>query len=284
MDFLFESPYQEILEGHPSADRLIPVEPHLSPLRLLKYAIWLRKEEYDAVFDLQSNGKTGLLTFATGAAETYGFATGSKFFYRTALPRRKTPTSHHVENQFQLLEAAGIKEPPGHLNFPPPLPFDFGIKKPYAVLHPVVQDPKRNLGTAKWRRIAKGIEKKGLTPVFVGTSAEKDFIKEIGIGEDLSGKLTLLQLRSLIAGASLFVGMDSGPMHLASTTSTPIVAIFGAGPSAWYRPWRREKVEIVEKNPPCKPCPLRKPCPYREPPCIAEISPEEVIAAAERLL
>lgn len=283
MDFLIEEVYKELVENHPSVDRIIPVERSMKPSALLKYGIWLRKEEYDAVLDLQSNGKTGFISWLTGSPRRYGLATGTKFFYSRWRPKRVTDSSHHVENHFQLLKLLGIEEAPGQLQFPEPGKSNLAPERDFVVIHPIFHDPKRNLGIEKWKAIVKFIKSKGMETVLVGTAAEKSFIDLLGEGINLAGKLSLTELRNLIAAAKLFVGMDSGPMHLAATTSTPIIAIFGAGPSSWYRPWREEKVAIIEKNPPCKPCPIRKPCPYEKPFCL-EITLEEIKAAIEKFL
>jgi len=54
---------------------------------------------------------------------------------------------------------------------------------------------------------------------------------------DLSGRLSLSELRFLISRAKLFFGIDSAPMHIAASTDTTIFALFGASyPSIWG-PW-----------------------------------------------
>jgi len=93
-------------------------------------------------------------------------------------------------------------------------------------------------------------------------------------------------VRALMERASLFIGGDSGPMHIAATTDVPIVAIFGPTLPALWTPWRPARVPlaIIEGGPlPCRPCDQRvcEPGDFR---CLRNIGPEPVITAARRLL
>jgi ADP-heptose:LPS heptosyltransferase len=99
-------------------------------------------------------------------------------------------------------------------------------------------------------------------------------------------EFTLAELRSLLARASLFIGGDSGPLHVASTTDVPIVGIYGPTLPARSAPWRpptlvTESVDVPDL--PCRPCDQRqcKPGDFR---CLTWLTPEIVIQAAERAL
>ena len=101
-----------------------------------------------------------------------------------------------------------------------------------------------------------------------------------------SRALQLNELRSLIARASLFIGGDSGPLHIAATTSVPIVELLGPTLAERSSPWRDPRwfSEIVDPGElPCRPCHQRVCVPgdFR---CLTSIGPERVIAAAERAL
>ena len=54
----------------------------------------------------------------------------------------------------------------------------------------------------------------------------------------------LAEIKTLIAGASLFIGNDSGPAHIAAAFGVPVVAIFGESNPAIWGPWRTQS-EIV---------------------------------------
>jgi ADP-heptose:LPS heptosyltransferase len=94
------------------------------------------------------------------------------------------------------------------------------------------------------------------------------------------------ELRALIARAAVYIGGDSGPLHVASTTGTPIVALLGPTLPERSRPWRdsRLRAEMVDAGPlPCRPCDQRRCIPgdFR---CLTRITPEQVLAAVERVV
>jgi ADP-heptose:LPS heptosyltransferase len=102
----------------------------------------------------------------------------------------------------------------------------------------------------------------------------------------LTEELGLAALRAVVARAALYVGGDSGPLHLAATTRTPIVGIYGPTLPQRSEPWRDPLLitEGVEPRAlPCRPCDQRVCAPgdFR---CLRQISPHEVAAAAERAL
>jgi ADP-heptose:LPS heptosyltransferase len=100
------------------------------------------------------------------------------------------------------------------------------------------------------------------------------------------GEFALDELRALLEHASLYIGGDSGPLHVASTTAVPIVGLYGPTLPARSAPWRpapaiAEAVEVLGL--PCRPCDQRicVPGDFR---CLTSIQPGEVIEAAERAL
>ena len=100
------------------------------------------------------------------------------------------------------------------------------------------------------------------------------------------GEFGLAELRALVTRSRLFVGGDTGPLHIAATTSAPIVGIYGPTEPARSAPWRdcRVPVESVELTGlPCRPCDQRvcEPGDFR---CLTTLRPEDVLSAAERAL
>jgi len=84
----------------------------------------------------------------------------------------------------------------------------------------------------------------------------------------------------------VYIGGDSGPLHVASATPTPIVALFGPTLPERSLPWRDPHwfTEAVDVGPlPCRPCDQRV-CVTADYRCLTTISVEQVVAAAERAL
>jgi len=100
------------------------------------------------------------------------------------------------------------------------------------------------------------------------------------------GQFEVAELRALAARAAVYIGGDSGPLHIAATTQTPIVALFGPTLAERSMPWRDPRwfAEAVDAGPlPCRPCHQRHCVPgdFR---CLTRISPDRVVAAVERAL
>jgi len=99
-------------------------------------------------------------------------------------------------------------------------------------------------------------------------------------------EFNLDELRALLDRAALFIGGDSGPLHIASTSAVPIVGLYGPTLPVRSAPWRApelptEAAEISEL--PCRPCDQRTCVPgdFR---CLTWLTPQQVAEAAERVL
>jgi ADP-heptose:LPS heptosyltransferase len=100
------------------------------------------------------------------------------------------------------------------------------------------------------------------------------------------GDFDLAELRALVARSRLFIGGDTGPLHVAATTATPVVAVFGPTLPARSAPWRDpayRTASVGVDGLACRPCDQRTCAPgdFR---CLTTLQPEVVLAAAERLL
>ena len=112
-------------------------------------------------------------------------------------------------------------------------------ERPYAVIHPAASAADKSWSAAGFRAVAEHL--RGLEPVFIG-----------GPGDDLSafaGFRTVVgapleETMTLLAGASLFVGNDSGPAHMAAALGVKQVVIFGPSDAETWAPWR-VRAEVV---------------------------------------
>ena len=107
---------------------------------------------------------------------------------------------------------------------------------------------------------------------------------------NLAGQTTLPQLAGLLKRADLFIGADSGIMHLAAAVNAPMVAIFGPTTNAAWGPWTPgQDTPVLRSAPRCSPCSyvehavgLREGCAART--CMRMVTVEAVLAAAEARL
>lgn len=97
------------------------------------------------------------------------------------------------------------------------------------------RDKQRTIPASELTKIAEYVASKGLTPVYAGkTGAISIWKKNLamtdfeypGFGIDLRNQTDFLQLTTIMSKAKAVIGMDSGPIHLAFTTKTPVVCGF----------------------------------------------------------
>lgn len=108
--------------------------------------------------------------------------------------------------------------------------------------------------------------------------------------EDLLGRTSLPQLADVIASADLFIGADSGAMHVAAATGTPLISIFGPSNADAWRPWATgAHSTLLRSGVECSPCSYvghsvgaRDGCAART--CMKLVTVEQVLEAAERIL
>jgi heptosyltransferase-3 len=147
------------------------------------------------------------------------------------------------------------------------------------------------MATKRWEavrfaQLGQALTGRGLTVVVTAGPGEGSLAIEVA--KDISTTVILLglsvpELAELIRGAQLYIGNDSGPMHLAAAVGTPTIAVWGSSDSRRWRPWK--VAHRVVQNPfECNPCPGYR-CQVADSPlCIESVAVEQVRAAAEELL
>ncbi|MCX6552866.1 MAG: glycosyltransferase family 9 protein [Acidobacteria bacterium] len=279
-------------------------------------ALRLRRERFDAVLDFHGGPRSSLLAWATGAPVRIGYVIkgrGWMYTRRIARPRGHRPR-HSVENQWDLVEAlvGGLERPTPQAN---PVEmvanaaadgrmssrlasWGFAPTDDLVVVHVGAGNefrrwPESAFGDVAALLLAANPNRRIILTTGPAQAARAEDVRRIAQARGaaptavvVACDLDLAELRSLVARAAVFVGGDSGPAHVASTTATPMVVIFGPTTPVVWGPWRDPELamESVDVGTlPCRPCDQRtcEPGDYR---CLRTISPGTVAAAAERVL
>ena len=98
---------------------------------------------------------------------------------------------------------------------------------------------------------------------------------------DLTGKTSLKPLCGIIKQAALFVGIDSGIMHMASAIDIPVVGLFGPTDPFYVAPQNKRSIVVQNSDMECIPCYLKH-CNHAE--CMKKLSVNKVLDACVHLL
>jgi heptosyltransferase-2 len=133
-----------------------------------------------------------------------------------------------------------------------------------------------------WQHLIDRFLSRGWRIVVVGGADDVELSRTILPHPDLAdwtGRLGVGETTALIERADLFLGVDSGPAHLAAAAGTASVILFsGTNRLEQWRPWSRRTL-VLQTEVPCRPC-HRKVCPLADHPCMSGLDPDRVFRAA----
>ena len=294
-------------------DELI-VAPRASLASDIRLGLRLRAQRYDLAVDFHGGPRASLLTWLSGAPRRIGYAVrGRAWMYTTRVPRpRALRPRHAVENQWDLLTAIDVPAPSPAAD-PVEMPVDPQAAAAVAVrlraaglpatarlivVHVSAGNPFRRWSQDSFAEVTAALISRhdDVRVVVVSGPSERDAAARViqhtrerlpaATRESVLsiGECSLAELRALLDRAALFIGGDSGPLHIAATSAIPIVGLYGPTLPVRSAPWRSPMLttESVEGGPlECRPCNQRVCAPgdFR---CLTRIAPDAVVAAAER--
>lgn len=274
----------------------------------------LRRRRFDVAIDLHGGPRSAWLTWASGAPMRIGYRTrGRSWMYTHMVPRpADLSPQHSVLKQWELLaplgadacdpsrDAVEMADDPAAAARVERWLADTGITPRHAlvVVHVSAGNPFRRWPPAHFAAVVAELARRDPDRRFVLMSGPSDALAARAIVDDLRARsaetapvvwhaeFDLRELRALTARAAVYIGGDSGPLHIAATTATPIVGLFGPTLAERSMPWRdgRWRAEAVDAGPlPCRPCRQRTCAPgdFR---CLTQIDPARVAVAAERVM
>jgi ADP-heptose:LPS heptosyltransferase len=197
----------------------------------------VRAERFDLAVQLQGGGRhSNPFVCRLGARVT----AGSQAADAPALDRNLRYTLHQPE-VLRFLEVAALVGA-GPVTLEPRLQVTAADRAeaaqvlpdlggPLVVLHPGATDPRRRWPLERLAAVGVELARKGARLAVVGTATERDLAARLtglldGGAADLAGRLSLGGLAGLLQRATLLVGNDSGPRHLAAAVGTATVAVY----------------------------------------------------------
>ena len=309
---IVHTPTDELLSHHPDLDSVIriPLNSDDSFFHHIQFARGLKKYGFDLGVAFPNSLRSAVMMFLSGAKYRIGYNTDGRTLLLThpvKVNSRLIKSQYRVDYFYNLLSSMELNPPDSGftaLNQDDAMPSvqDFlrsiGVKKnDFTVsIHPGTSKPERSWHPDRFGLLCQKLVKEYEAKIILVGNAD-----EIGLLEQIekfcppktafiNPRMNLREISSLIKACSLFIGNDSGMMHLAAMVGTPLVGIFGPGSGDTTGPHLEpEKKEIVTKNYPCSPCRQRffkecKPSMHNKPFCLEDISIKDVTDAVQRLI
>jgi heptosyltransferase I len=251
----------------------------------------LRRMNYDAAIDFQGLIRSSVLAKLSQAKTIFGFAHPREGVARFLYTKRVTPRGLHVVEKNLSLAAvvAGSDLTGVAVDFPAAEITEKACDRwlqehriqQFVLLNPGAGWVSKQWPAERYGQLAKSLGEVGFKSLINAGPGEQDLARAVqaaseGTAEAL--ECSIPQLMAFTRRASLFVGGDTGPMHLAAALRIPVVAIFGPTDPVRNGPYGTRSIVLQSpSNPPHRNRAILDPG-------LVTISPEQVLAACQKLL
>lgn len=267
----------------------------------------LRERRYDLLIHLTEHGRGAWLARGLGCAFAVapGYRNKPPFWKKSFTHRYALPLNarrHQVELNLDALRRIGIQPGPEERRLAL-VPGDVAEQEverelaanglqaqPFVHVHPTSRWQFKCWPPEQVAQLLDALAARGKCVVLTAAPApeEKAFIDEVlarvkSKPVDLSGRLSLKGLAALSARSSLFVGVDSAPMHIAAAMGRPVVALFGPSGEAEWGPWGVPHRIVSSDAHPCRPCGIDGCGGGKLSDCLVSLSLAQVLAAVDAL-
>lgn len=224
-----EEPFATVYRGNPAVRAVLPPSRRAAFLHRPRLTI-----------NLHGGTRSIGITAASLARWRAGFAhLRGQWVYNLPVPRaqqilgeeRPVHTAEHVASVMFWLGVPRTEIPRARLFAAAAVP-----REPaFAVLHPFASHPEKTWPADRFAAVAQWLAARGVAPVFIG--GPQDDLRPFAAWRTLAAA-PLEEIKNHLAGASLFIGNDSGPAHMAAAFGVPSAIVFGSSDVNAWRPWR----------------------------------------------
>jgi lipopolysaccharide heptosyltransferase II len=317
--YIVEEEAAAVVRQNPHLDAVIVARSPHAPGRLradIELIRRLRRDRYDLAIDFHGGPRSSLLTWLSGAPKRIGYeVAGRSWMYTTRVPRpRALRPRHSVVSQWDVLLPLGIAPPEPEIDVTE-MPDDptasaalarrlaeagVAAEHPVIVVHVSAGNPFRRWPAPSFVDLVCRLVSRDPKRRIVLTSGPSDAAAAAAIAAEARdrlaaserpavlecGEFDLAELRALAARAALYIGGDSGPLHIAGTTGVPVVGLYGPTLPVRSQPFRGARFVSASaevRDLACRPCDQRRCAPgdFR---CLTGISAETVADLAERAI
>ena len=306
----------DVLKGIPYVDQILYWDPQtIHADSMGTHRTWrdkwgfikqLQRFGYSKVYNLKRSFSSGVMGYLTGAPERIGFDTEGRGLLLTK-PVRYEHQLHEVQNFLNCLRCDGIEVFDDHLETwiseeereaSTKFLTDQGWrpKEPIIAIHPFSAVRERSWPMNRFIQLANDLHyKRGWPVLWLGGKKDRAFETQITTefkGKPLMaiGRTNIRESMALLSLCRLFVGNDSGIMHLAAALHIPLVTFFGPQSETKFGPWEDpNRCRVLSKRFPCHPCRQKffsecRPGPEGRPLCMESISLDDAIEEINHLI
>lgn len=292
IDWLVDVRHRAILDHVTGLSSVIAVDTRrlAGPAGLVTVVRRLRAAAYDLAIDAQGLIKSAALSHLAGARRVLGFERAwlREPIARWAYDDAVTPRGPHVVDKALALAAGAgaIDGSPAFALQPPPSDvvaqvrtrLGIGAAQPFALLNPGAAWPNKRWPADRFGALAAEIQRRhGWRSIVAFGPGEEALAASVvaasgsgGRAAELAPSTGLGDLLALLAGASIVVSGDTGPLHLAAALGRPVVGLYGPTDPARNGPWSPEDV-TVSRTASCRWC-------------LNDVTVDEVAGAVDRRL
>ncbi len=271
--------------------------------RFLKFSKELRRRSFDVALDYHGLFKSGVISFFSGAPVRLGFAKGfskelNHLFNNRKIKLPVPKLSRITRNLLLTKELTGVDDVGDvHIGTTAEDRRVADIieaeylsgERPRIIVHPGTspRTPYKRWGADRYAALSDILVSRLKAEVIITFGpGEEDTAGEVKDAMKhgatiLDRPMRLRELAELYRRSDVYVGGDTGPMHIASFVGTPVVAIFGPTDPIENEPYVKTPFVMIRRPAACSPCRKRS-CTRGD--CFEGITPEEVADEVIRLL
>ena len=288
---------EDILHANPHLEEIIPLG-RGSLVEQSRFAWQIRRKDFDTVVDLTDGDRAAFLSWVSGAPVRIGFNAEERWTGRCyTVVVSGEAGGHRIERDLAALAPLGIvvedriprlwltqeddalvEQLVGNVGIP--------RDRPWVIVQPGARYWFKAWPPERFAELADRMTDRFGCQVLVAGSPQEQALTETVVKHakcrllSIAGRSTVRALAALVKRSALFVGNDTGAMHIAAAVGTPLVGLFGpSNPTEWGP--RGGPAETIYKGLDCRIC-FHPTCRRGEQNCMKLITVDEVMAAAVR--
>lgn len=260
----------------------------------------LRMLKPDVILELTDTDRPALLSWFAGASVRVGYNNQNRWRNRlySKTVRAKIYEKHMVEYHLDMLRELGVPVADTSLRIPEDHQAAAALRsrfpsvfqtdgRPRILVHPGARGPLRQWGASRFATVADALAEE-CRIFFVAGSGERKLLDEIRAKIDFepevcTSDLSMREFGELCGQSELFIGNDSGPIHIAAA-KTFVIGIYGPTLPKFVSPWTEKKLLLDPGPLPCRPCRQDRCNNDEYMACLNKIEAAQVIAAARDAL